>query len=356
MTKLNKGTENKFYIGLIITISILFIVFFTSKMWLYDDSPIMQTPFNSNISGLDQTTLRLNKWEYNPEKELMEVSLETIHSGSDVVKPTFTFLARERDSLEEYPVKIVYKDDSDIVIQIENVPETYRVIGLIVYEHRDRKILENEAREVLETNEGSISQDDNNEFEFTLPKPAEKVIVGDYRQIKVNPNLETKSASEYQIESIQREIADVEKQISVINEHDIPLQNDLIESLSDEIKSLKDDLQYQTSEEQQETEREISYKQTSIENAEDEIEELKGIIVKLVEKREKLFERLEAIQIENDEIKTSKKNEDLGESQKENDSGDDEKNKKNDIDKKEKSKKSGKGSKESKTKNSKKGD
>lgn len=78
----------------------------------------------------------------------MEVLLETRHTGSDSVKPTFAFAAKS-SKLESYPVKIIYQKDNHFVLHISKVPEDYSVIGLFVKEIRDQKILESEARDKL---------------------------------------------------------------------------------------------------------------------------------------------------------------------------------------------------------------
>lgn len=294
-TTFKKGTENKFYVGLIITVSILLVVFFTSKLWMYDDEPIMQTPFNTTITGLDQTALKLNKWEYNPEKELMEVTIETEHTGSDIVKPTFTFSARERNEVSEYPVKVVYKDDTNIVVQIKNVPKTYRVMGLIIKEHRDQKILESELKEHLVDAEGSLDQEEN-EQKIQLPKPAEKILVGDYRKIKINSELKTRDAIDYQIENIEREIKQIEDQIKTIIEEEIPLQDELIVSLQQDIEAIEVELEYKTDEEKEQALGEIQSKDRAIENAKKVQKELQTEVEKLAEKHQKLQEKLQDIQ------------------------------------------------------------
>src|SRR5690625_923472 len=205
MSKMDSGLENKFTVVALSVAVLLFSVFFTSKIWMYDDEEILQTPFGTPVSGLNQTILTLKKWEYNPNKELMEVSLELQHTGTDIVKPTFTFTSKERESEIEYPVQVVYKDDTNMVVQIENVPETYRVIGLFVNEHRDVKIVESELREQYESEEGSVDQD-GEVVKMETPKPTEKVLMGDYRKIKMNNNLVTKGAIDYQIENVEHEI------------------------------------------------------------------------------------------------------------------------------------------------------
>ena len=303
-SSIQKGTENKIYIITLVVTTILLVVFFTSKLWMYDDAPIMQTPFNAEITGLDQTTLKLNKWEYNSESELMEVTLETHHTGDDVIKPTFTFEAMERDSGEEYPIKVVYEDDTNIVLQLENVTEKYRIIGLFVFEHRDKKIVESELKESLSETEGSFDQegDEISDIDLSSVKPAEKIIVGDYRKIKLNSDLGTKDDVNYQSENIERDIKVVEEDIDSILTEKIPLQYELIESLEDEVEVSENDLEYQTDEEQEESKVQISSKEDAIKQAKEEIEEMKLAVEKLIQKREKLEEKLESVQKDDEDV------------------------------------------------------
>src|SRR5690625_3023254 len=267
---------------------------------MYDDNPVMQTPFNSNINGLDQTTLRLNSWEYNPNKELMEVVLETDHSGSDLIKPNFTFSARERNETDEYPVRVVYEDDTNIIVQIRNIPDNYQVIGLIIQEHRDTKVLESEMDNQTSVANTSVDQEASDE-EITLPDPAEHIITGDYRKVKINNELVTRDAFDYQIENVKREIEEVEQEIMAIDNEQIPLQNDLMEVLYDEIDTIEMDLEYQTDDEQEGSMREIESRENRINDAEKTIEDLKLEIENLTEKHESLHKRLDAIQDEKNE-------------------------------------------------------
>lgn len=293
-----KGRENRLYLIILSTVSLLFVVFFTSKLWLYDDSAVMQTPLKKEITGLDQTTLVINKWEYNPDKEIMEVAFETIHNGDDFIRPTFTFMAREKDQKDEYPVKVVYKDKDNMVVQIANVPNKYRVVGLFVYEHRDKKILETEVKESMAMDN---SYSDSDDTEITLPKPAETILIADYRKVKVNKELVTKNAIEYQKENITLEIDSLENEVKLILEEKIPLKENLISSLEQEIESLKSDLEYQVDEEQEETFNKISSNEDKIKDAKEEQKELLERVDKLNEKKEKLLEKLEFVISGNEE-------------------------------------------------------
>lgn len=268
---------------------------------MYDDNPVMQTPFYTELSGLDQTTLILNKWEYNPEKQLMEVALETKHIGSDQVKPTFTFEAKERESMEEYPVKVVYKDDTNIVVQIQNIPETYRIVGLFVYEHRDKKMIESELKMTSLNSSGSIDQDENHE-QLELPKPKEKIIVGDYRKIKINHQLKTKHAIDYQIEIILREIKQTEQKIEALEKERIPLQKQLIKEIEQEVHTLKTEQKYQTETEKMDAEAQISSKHEAIQNTKRQQEEYQQEVKTLKEKREKLLVKLRDEQKKSDDL------------------------------------------------------
>lgn len=279
----------------------LLVVFFTSKLWMYDDEPIMQTPFNTEITGLNQTHLKLKSWEYNPEKELMEVVIETLHKGSDIVKPTYSFTAKERNANTEYPVNVVYSDDVSIVVQIKKVPSKFRVVGLFVVETRDEEMLLSENKEqLIEQSEGLNEED---ELTFQPPKPTQKIIIGDYRKIKVNKRLETKDAIEYQKNNIELEMKQLIKKINYILKEQIPLQDRLVKSLEKEIISLESEIKYQTSDEQTDTKQLIVRKKESIKKAKGEKESLINLIGKYEEKYEKLEQKLQSINNNKEERK-----------------------------------------------------
>lgn len=292
--KMKWSLENKFYVFFLCVIGICFITFFTSKAWMYDDNSLMQTPFHTEINGLDQTTLILNKWEYNPKRELMEVSITTKHTGSDQVKPAFSFAAKEKDSMENYPVEVVYKDEENMVVQVKKIPKDFRVIGLFVQEKRDQMIIENEMKATLMESSGTLDQDED-EIVYKAPKPKELVIVGDYRKIKTNKNLETKDPIDYQIEQINREIKQVEKNLLALDKEQMPLQKKLISSIEKEIDALEKNMEYQTEEEKQESMDQVIAKKEAIENAKKDREKSRQDAEKLIEKREKLYKKLESL-------------------------------------------------------------
>ena len=289
--KINKGLENKFYVSLMSFLIISFLIIFTSKLWMYDDNPIKQTPFNKDIVGLEQTTLILKKWHYNPEKGFMEVLLETRHTGSDNVKPTFAFAAKASKSLESYPVKIIYQKDNQFVLHISKVPEDYSVIGLFVKEIRDQKILESEARDKLFAEKGAVDP----AAILELPKPKEKIIVGDYRKINEDKNLKEMAQIAYQEEFIALEVEQIDKKIQTLEKKQIPLQDDIIASIQNEMRQIENELSYKTEDEKQEIRLQLVKKKTAIENVNEKKKEYQNRLVELQNKRKMLQDKIEKI-------------------------------------------------------------
>ncbi|MFY2307159.1 hypothetical protein ACOSZE_06830 [Lysinibacillus fusiformis] len=289
--KINKGRENKFYVSLMAFVIISFLIIFTSKLWMYDDNPIKQTPFNKDILGLEQTTLILKKWHYNPEKGFMEVFLETRHTGSDNVRPTFAFAAKASKTLESYPVKIIYQKDNQYVLHISEVPQNYTVIGLFVKEIRDQKILESEARDKLFAEKGAVDPSAT----LDLPQPKEKIIVGDYRKISADKTLKEMAQVVYEEEFIALEIEQIVKKINTLEKKQIPLQDDIIASIQNEMKQLESELVYKTEDEKQEVRLQLVKKKTAIENVNEKKEEYKNRLLEMQNKKKKLQEKIEMI-------------------------------------------------------------
>ncbi|MBT2218477.1 hypothetical protein KK120_22025 [Virgibacillus dakarensis] len=262
---------------------------------MYDDSAIAQTPYNESINGLNQTTLILRSWEHNPKNQLMEVTIETVHTGTDAAEPTFTFEAKGKESKELYPAKKAYESDSVMVVHIENVPTEYHVIGLFVTEHRDEKILKQEYKRQLKNDSDVATTELDKIKKSDLPKPKDVIIVGDYREIEVNKNLVAKSSKAYQKEAIMEDMKRIKREIAVIIDENIPFQKELIATLTKDKSSLKNEMEFETKEEQSETEKKIEHKDNAISSAEEEIEAHKSKVKELKEKYENREEKLDAL-------------------------------------------------------------
>ncbi|MCT6922822.1 hypothetical protein [Metasolibacillus sp.] len=293
--KLNRGLENFVYKVFLSLLAVSAILFFTSKWWLYDDDPINQTPFNQDVAGLDQTTLVLKKWHYNPEKNLMEIMLETKHTGTDNVQPTFAFAAKASQTLDPYPVKIVYQKENQFVLHVEQVQADYQLVGVFIKEFRNPKILESATRDQLLA-EGKVVSDEA--ISQNMPKPKEKVIVGDYRKVEVDTSLKEKTPAGYQEEFVLLEIEQLDKQVQSIKQKQLPLQDEIIASINHEIDQLESEMIYKTDEEKLEVQQQIAKKKSAIEDVHEKQKQYEQRVQALQQKREKLLEKIEKIRNE----------------------------------------------------------
>lgn len=274
---------------------LLFGVFFTSKTWMYDDTAIAQTPFHESVGGLNQTTIVLRSWEYNPENQIMEVTIETMHTGTDAVEPTFTFKAEGRDSNESYPAQKVYESDDKMVIQIEQVPENYHVVGLFITEHRDEEILKQEYKQHLMNDSDPATLTDGEIKKSELPEPEETILVGDYRKIDINHELVTKTDKAYKKETILAEMERIKNEISMLMDERIPFQEELISTLKKEKKSLKNEIKFETESEKLETKKDIQQKENAIQDAKKEIQKHQEKIKELRQKYQNREEKLNTL-------------------------------------------------------------
>src|SRR5699024_7381973 len=290
-----------------------------------------------------QSTLILRSWEYNPKNQLMEVTIETVHTGTDAAEPTFTFEAKGKESKDTYPVKKVYESDNVMIIHIEQVTTEYHVIGLFVTEHRDEKILKQEYKRQLKNDNDVATTESDKIKQSDLPKPEDVIVVGDYREIDVNENLVAKSDEAYQKDAIVTDMERIRQEMSTLIDENIPFQEELIATLTKEKSSLKTEMEFETDEEQDETKKEIESKDKAISSAEEEIEEYKDKVKELKEKYENREEKLDVlshperqIDIENQETRELKQQQEANEKHQESEK---QKEEKQDKTKKDKTKK-----------------
>src|SRR5699024_6375623 len=235
--------------------------------------------------------------------DALPISLERNHTGTDAVEPTFSFYAKEQNESQKYNAELVYQSDNNMVVQIEDVPESFQVIGLFVTEHRDQNILKQAYKKQLENKGDETAMTDQDIKESDLPESEEVIIVGDYRKIDINQSLVTKTDKGYKKENIIAEMERTKQEITTIIEEDIPFQEDLIKTLKTEKQSLKQDMAFETNEEQADTEREIEQKDKAIEDAKGEIEKLKKRVKDLRDKYQNREEKLNTLTQSRDDNK-----------------------------------------------------
>ncbi|MBU8787778.1 hypothetical protein MH050_03570 [Bacillus licheniformis] len=289
--KITKGKENKLYYASLISVLALLTLFLSSKSFMFDDEPILQTEYDQPIPGLDHVHLILKKWEYNPAKKIMQVQLKTEEIGGEVFEPKLKFKAKEKGEVDFLKVDVVFHQDENYVVQIKGVPADYREVGLIVSEEAESSPLETES---LGTNEGG---------ELSVGKQKQKdeekkvVLRGDYRKIKKNKNLKKKNQIEYVEDSIKEELQLKHTEIENL-EKSIPIQDGIIDQLNDEISKIKANKKYQTETEKAESDTEIQKRKISIEEVKRQKGEMETKLKEAKEKEKILTKKLEEQQRE----------------------------------------------------------
>lgn len=274
---LKSSAENKIMMFATIVLALALAIFFTSKLWLSDDSPIMQTDINETLN-LDQTEVSLKKWTFNRKDNFMEIVIEKKHKGSDIIKPSFEFLSKEDESNVEIETEIVYESETMAVVELKNIPEDFRYIKLAIDEYRDEETVKNEYQ--------------SDEVESKL-KPKRVVLVGDYRTIEVDNTIQTRNKEDYEKENIYIEIQTIEDEIASIQNEKIPLKERSINQILKDIDSLEEEKKFSTDEELYDLERDIYSKENSIESEEKMIDEYKEKIEQSRKKIESLQSKID---------------------------------------------------------------
>lgn len=278
---LKRSTENKIMLTIFIIATLSLGVFFTSKLWMYDDDPIQQTPLNQVIKSLDQTDVQLKKWEFNEEKNFMEVIIEKKHTGSDIIKPTFKYIGKEAEKNIELDTKVVFESDTMVVIELRNIPEKFKYITVAMDEYRDEETLQIEQKE-----SGNVEV-------FSPKKPKRFVFVGDYREIDVNNKLATRDEKEYQKENLYVEIERINDEIKFIQDEKIPLKHRAVLELENDIKHFEEEMKFATEDEKQSLDRDIYMKKQAIKREFEEQEKLEEKINQLQKKINSLRKKID---------------------------------------------------------------
>lgn len=267
--KLNMST-------LYITLAFLFILGFgffgTSKLFMAEDIPLNQTELNTEFDLKANGSFTIKEWAYDPEQNMMEVTLVTNGIEDYMTKLDFTAVSRERLAAE-LPTEIVYDESGIYIIHIQNVPKDFNQMA-------------------LRFNKGEKSYDDL----FAEDKAEEeqnKVISTIYTDQRVvnEEALPDRNFTEYALEITGELIAEAEQNIKEL-EDKRGMMDDVIAEIRKEIEQLQVDLLYQTVDEQVETNNDVFQLEKNIEDYEkekatmaDDIQNIRAKVERLKQKQ-----------------------------------------------------------------------
>lgn len=287
-----KNNKSFFYYVTFSLIILMYIIFFNIKSFLPDDAPIFNTDFGKQVE-LGSTKLSIKNWEYNENKNFMEVQLNYADSGDSMVT-NLNFTAKAKSDISKnLTVKTILNTDNTYIIHIENVPQNYGAIALKVSENSSSNV-DTEDVNINDFNLDEVNTDSNNDSNNGEIANNSVTLYSDYRKVKINNNLTTETQKKYlatitddNIDNIKNDIKDIDKKIKS--------NDNLIKMANKKIDSLKGQLKYEIDSEQETTNQEINSYNSKINQLNQQNDDLKQTKSLMKEKIGKLQNKLKDI-------------------------------------------------------------
>lgn len=271
-----KNNKSVGYYMLFLVIALMTVFFFTSRLLLPDDTPILNTQIGQPVPFGKTSELVLERWEYNSVKNFMEVEVGIENFAEILEKEIKIEAITRKDTKKSLPIEVKLQTNDKYVLKIKNLPEDYHTVGLRF-----------SFEEVTESGSGETAEQST--------EKNEAMIYADYRKIKVNDKLKEKSKTEYLRASIEREIENTEKDIKDLDEK---IEKNIQEkyALNRSITTLNEEMKYQIESEKQKTIGTINRYETKKSDLERENEQIRMTQEELGNKRDKLEEKLLSIE------------------------------------------------------------
>ncbi|UOQ95077.1 hypothetical protein MUO14_09170 [Halobacillus shinanisalinarum] len=279
-------TENmtKMYlIGLsIMTASLLFFLCSGFVFGNQHQGKVQQTPLNEQLNLSGSGDMVIEKWIYNPNRQLMTVTLN-IDKSTALLGDPLTFVAQEKDHPKrELPTTVEYHDEGRYVISIQQFSSSFDVMAL------------------------DISKEENSDAflvqgETTIPEGGEERtelarIYTDQRKVKTNQTLSIQTEQEYEIAGLSQDIREVKQTINQ-KEKQIQNINQRLNDIDQKMVELQSERLYETAEEKEQTDAQIHQLKNQKDmlnqkgsESETTIQTMKDKLAMLKEKREMILD------------------------------------------------------------------
>lgn len=274
----SRRNSSIFYTIALAIILLGYFLFFNSKSFMPDTSTIFYTPYDK-VSYIGSSKVKISRWEYNKNKDYMEVELR-YEETDDQVLSKFNFSAKPRCNQSiRLPVKTIIYTDDTYILHIENIPKNYGAIAL--------KLTQSSTSGTTVASYDIDSDDDFSEMPTNDKSTDTITLYTDYRKVKVNNNLKVETEKQYLYDLTKREINDNYTKISKLD-NAISTNKNLISVYQDKIVDLKSQLKYEIPEDQNKTDEKVSDFNNRIENCVMENSDMDNQKIALKEKISKL--------------------------------------------------------------------
>lgn len=211
-----RSSQNVRFISFLALITIVYLGFFTSKLWLPDYSDIKRFTQLNQVLMLDDREITIQRWEYLPSQQRMEIELNVVNKAYDGINDyAFSAITNNNKSLT---TNVIANDYGFLVVELDGIPDNWKEISFrMKVNYSEENQLENAEVLKMYTNRNDVSR-----VECLEPKTAESyykdrvyAMIEEYEQ-----NIST---FEDEIETLEEKIAEA-KEINTNLVEKIPLQ------------------------------------------------------------------------------------------------------------------------------------
>lgn len=261
-------------------IMFLFFGFFslmTSKIYMEPINKNYHTNINQPIRLSSISMLTIKSWVYNPKYGFMEIVLKFDNPDSE-----FTFEAQEKTNPQiNLPIKTVYKDKENYVLQIKELSVNWEALALDIYQVNNQK----ERIDFDSINKNQ--EEDSSAHEKTMLRS----VFTDQTKIDTNTRLKIKEFEEYQARILKMEQENIKEKIKKYNQA-IELEHKNQTEIQTEINEMEDELKYETDEEKINIQAKITSRNEDLTRSAETIDEYKNTQEKLTVQIELLEEKV----------------------------------------------------------------
>lgn len=244
------------YSGIASIIILGFAFFYTSKIFIADDTDILNSEIGTEFNINNTSKFTINEWIYDENTHKMQVTLITSNLTDHLSDLQFISVARSNFN-KELPTKVVYNTRDIYIIMIDDVPKNFGQVALrlVKKEINFDQILSIDDKENLSAEEQKEIEDN---ILASIYADKRVIATGEVKQQKVKEYAFKVTNEMIETAEENRENLMVEIQKNTL----------IISRIKDEIEILKQELIYQTTEEQDVTNNQIFSFEKQIENYE----------------------------------------------------------------------------------------
>ncbi|PFY85658.1 hypothetical protein [Bacillus pseudomycoides] len=274
------------YMAIISFLFLGFFAFLTSKFYMPNHEKLFHTVTDKVIKLPGMGKLVVEKREYNPHKNFMEIRFRL----ENYEETGYTFQAQEKSNPgTQLPVKVLYEENGHYVVEVQKLSPNWGAVALDIYNkngEKEQMDIRKFAKDPLEYEEEKTNKDTPSKLAYT--------IFTDQRKTKANDELLAKDKQSYEKDFIERDKKDWEEKITNYGKA-IKLEEENAKQVDQKVKELKEEMKYQTEAEKMETQSKISALESKIKESEKNVELFKSEQKNAQDKIKKLEQKAQEI-------------------------------------------------------------